>query len=122
MKRQFRTLAAILLLLWGAPSARAAENKPPSPARNSLSRARVDAGGRAALQQVISAVCLACATSAVGLWRGNRWCYRLAIGLIATNLVADVVNVVLGAALLVYLGSRRVRAFFRIPRADRLAF
>ena len=75
-------------------------------------------------------VCLACASAALGLWRGKRWGYWLAVGLLATNLAGDLINVLLGtepralvgvpvaAALLAYLATRRVREFFRnIPAA-----
>ena len=70
-------------------------------------------------------VCLACAAAALGLWRGKRWGYWLAVGLLATNLAGDLINVLLGtepraligvpvaAGLLVYLATRRVREFFR---------
>jgi uncharacterized membrane protein (DUF2068 family) len=73
---------------------------------------------------LLGVVCLACALSAVGLWKGRRWGHRLAFGVLAVNLVGDVVNSVLGTepravfgipvalALLVFLSSRRVRSFF----------
>jgi hypothetical protein len=74
-----------------------------------------------ALMCVVSA---ACASAAVGLWRGERWGYRLAFALLAVNLLGDVTNVLLGTepravvgvpvvvAILVFLLSRRVRRFF----------
>lgn len=80
---------------------------------------------------LLSVVCLACAAASTGLWRGARWGYRLAITLIAINLAGDAVNGVLGtepralagvpiaAALLFYLSSRRVRAFFLAAPARR---
>lgn len=37
-----------------------------------------------------------CAAAAVGLWRRARWGHNIAIGLIAINLLSDVVNAVLG--------------------------
>ena len=70
------------------------------------------------------AVCLACAASALGLWRGTRWGHRLAIGLLTINLLGDVANVLWGTepraavgvpvvvAILAFLMSRRVKAFF----------
>lgn len=69
-------------------------------------------------------VSVACASAAVGLWHGARWGYRLAIILLAINLLGDIVNVALGTepravvgvpivlALLAFLMSRRVRSFF----------
>ena len=73
---------------------------------------------------LMGAVCLACALAAVGLWRGARWGYWLAVSLLAINLLGDVLNVFLGTepravigipialAILAFLMSRRVRRFF----------
>ena len=74
---------------------------------------------------LLSTVSMLCATAAIGLWRGLRWGYWLAVGLILTNLLGNVINVVLGtepraivgvpiaAALLAYLiVSKKVRDFF----------
>ena len=73
---------------------------------------------------LLGVVCLACAFSAAGLWKGRRWGHRLAFGVLAVNLVGDVINAVLGTepravfgipvalALLGFLSSRRVRSFF----------
>jgi len=70
-------------------------------------------------------VSAACALASVGLWRGRRWGYRLAVGILAINLVGDLTNVLLGiepraivglpigALLLWFLASARVRSFFR---------
>ena len=61
----------------------------------------------------------------VGWFRRRMWGWRLAVGLIAAQLVGNVVNLFLGrvaegltgfviaAALLVYLLRRRVKSFFR---------
>jgi hypothetical protein len=69
-------------------------------------------------------VSLACAASAVGLWRGARWGHPLAMGLLVVNLVGDTMNVVLGiepraavgipiaGAIIAYLVTARVRRFF----------
>ena len=69
-------------------------------------------------------VCLACAATAFGLFRGARWGYRLGIVLLVINLLGDIVNFGLGiepraivgvpvvALLLWYLRSSTVRAFF----------
>ncbi len=68
---------------------------------------------------------VSCAAAAVGLWRGRRWGHRVAFVLIAINLIGDFVNVVLGIepraiigvpvalTILLYLGSGRVRLFFK---------
>ena len=69
---------------------------------------------------MLSAVCVA---TAVGLWRGARWGYLLAVTGLAVNIVGDSVNAVLGAepraalgipivlVLLWYLARPHVRAF-----------
>jgi uncharacterized membrane protein (DUF2068 family) len=74
---------------------------------------------------MLSSVSALCAAAAIGLWRGSKWGYWLAIGLMATNLIGDVTNVVLGTepraivgvpivtAILAYLLlSKTVRHFF----------
>jgi hypothetical protein len=75
-------------------------------------------------------VCVACALAAVGLWRGARWGYWLAVILLAINLLGDIVNVVLGTepraavgipivvAILALLMSKRAKRFFLL--ADRV--
>ena len=72
-------------------------------------------------------VCAACASAAIGLWRGARWGYRLAFALLTLNLLGDVTNFLSGTepravvgvpvvvAILVFLLSRRVRRFFKRP-------
>ena len=77
---------------------------------------------------LLAIVSLFCATAAIGLWRGSRWGHWLAICLIATNLIGDITNVVLGtepraiagipiaAAILLYLLSKKVRRSFRRMR------
>lgn len=79
-------------------------------------------GGWAPL--LLLAVSAACALTAAGLWRGRRWGYRLAVGMLLVNLGGDVVNVLLGtepravvgipivAALLALLARPRVRGSF----------
>jgi len=78
---------------------------------------------------LLATVCLACAISAVGLWR--RWLsgYLLAIGVLTVNLIGDSVTAVLrsdpitliglpvGTVLIYYLVRPRVRALF-VVRAD----
>ncbi len=78
---------------------------------------------------LLAVVCIACALSAIGLWRGRRWGHRLAAGVLAVNLAGDAANAILGIerraifgipvaiSLLAFLGSRRVRSFFDRPAA-----
>ena len=69
-------------------------------------------------------VSAACGAAAFGLWRGRRWGYRVATGLLVVNLIGDIANVVLGtepraivgipivALLLIYLFRPGVRRYF----------
>lgn len=73
---------------------------------------------------LLTTVSVFCAAAGIGLWRGARWGHRIAVGLIAVNLIADVTNVILGiepraivgvpiaAVILAYLMSTKVRRFF----------
>jgi uncharacterized membrane protein (DUF2068 family) len=73
---------------------------------------------------LLGVVCISCALAAAGLWRGARWGYWLAIALLVINLTGDVANTLSGtepkavigvpivAAILVFLMTKRVRAFF----------
>ncbi len=73
---------------------------------------------------LLATVSVFCAGAAIGLWRGSRWGHWLAVGLITLNLVADIINVLLGtepraivgvpiaAAILAYLMSKGVRDYF----------
>lgn len=77
---------------------------------------------------LLFAASVSCAAGAVGLWRSARWGHRVAVTLIAINLLSDVANSVLGAepravvgvpiasVLLLYLMSKRVREYFATPR------
>jgi uncharacterized membrane protein (DUF2068 family) len=70
-------------------------------------------------------VSVACAGAAIGLWRGRRWGYWLAIGVLGTNLIGDLANAVLrhdwltligvpiGGALLIYMSRSQVRSRFQ---------
>jgi uncharacterized membrane protein (DUF2068 family) len=70
-------------------------------------------------------VCIACTFTTVGLWRGRRWGYWLAVVMLLVNLAGNVVNVITGAepraivgvpivaAILVYLLRNRTRHHFR---------
>jgi len=73
---------------------------------------------------LLAIVCMACASSALGLWRARRWGHRLAIIVLGINLVGDATNALFGhdpraaigvpiaGALIAYLLSERVRRFF----------
>ena len=74
---------------------------------------------------LLGAVCAACATAAIGLWRLRGWGRWVAIGLLVTNLLGDTANAALGTepqaaagipvviVLLIYLARPAVRAAFR---------
>ena len=74
---------------------------------------------------LLSTVSIFCAAAAIGLWRRFKWGYWLAVGLISINLMANVINVVLGtepraiagipiaAAIVAYLMRKRIREGFR---------
>ncbi len=76
---------------------------------------------------LMAVVSIACASASVGLWRGRRWGYLLALALLTFSLLGDLANALLGieprawigvpiaALMLAYLGTRRVRAFFAAP-------
>ncbi len=73
---------------------------------------------------LLGIVCLACAASAYGFFRGRRWGFRLGVTLLLVNLTGDLINAALGiepraviglpvvALILWYLSSRKVRDFF----------
>jgi hypothetical protein len=73
---------------------------------------------------LMAAVSLACALAARGVWRRVRWGHRLALAILVVNLLGDVGNALLrgdtrtlvglpiGAGLIAYLLSPRVRARF----------
>jgi hypothetical protein len=78
------------------------------------------------LMGVVSA---ACATAAVGLWRGRRFGYLLGVALLAVSFLGDLANALLGeprawvgvpisAALLVLLTKRSVRDYFARRAAE----
>lgn len=97
---------------------------------------RLNPQAREALQSLgrwavalMGSVSLACALTAAGLWIGARWGQRLALTLLAVNLVGDVGNAVvrrdlrtllgvpIAAGLIAYLVSRRVRAYIESSAA-----
>ena len=45
---------------------------------------------------LMSGVCITCLLTAIGLWRGLRWGYLLAVVVLFINLVGDVINVIVG--------------------------
>jgi uncharacterized membrane protein (DUF2068 family) len=69
-------------------------------------------------------VAVACAGAAAGLWKGRRWGYRIALGLLSINLLGDVFNafvrgdwrtligIPIGGAMLAYLLSPAIRKCF----------
>ncbi len=73
---------------------------------------------------LMCAVCVACTSASIGLWRGARWGYRVAVVLLCINLLGDIANVVTGIepraavgipivlAILAFLMTRGVRRFF----------
>jgi uncharacterized membrane protein (DUF2068 family) len=78
---------------------------------------------------LMGTVSLACGLAARGLWCRARWGYRLALTILAVNLLGDVGNLLLhgdprtllglpiGAGLIAYLLRARVRAHFRTSTA-----
>ena len=73
---------------------------------------------------LLLAVSVICGMAAIGLWRRAAWGHKIAVSLIAFNLVGDVANTVMGTeprailgvpialAILIYLLSKKVRAAF----------
>ncbi len=71
-------------------------------------------------------VFVGCASAAVGLWRGARWGYWIALALLAINMLGDIVNVVTGTepraavgipiviVILAFMMTKRMRRFFAI--------
>ncbi|MEO7971144.1 MAG: hypothetical protein ABI698_07590 [bacterium] len=69
-------------------------------------------------------VSISCGLTAIGLWRRAAWGQKLAVALIAINLIGDIANTVMGTepraivgvpialALLIYLRSKKVRDSF----------
>ena len=69
-------------------------------------------------------VTFACATGAMGLWRGARWGYWIATAILIINTLVDFINLIsgterraiigipVGVLLLAYLVSQKARRFF----------
>ena len=64
------------------------------------------------------AVCIACIFTAVGLWRGRRWGYWLAVVILVINLGGNVVNVITGTEPRAVIGIPIVGAILALPRAE----
>jgi len=74
---------------------------------------------------LFTVVCLACAVAAIGLWRGARYGYAMAITVLTINSLGDLFNVISGTEpraiigipivilILAYLLTTKVRRFFR---------
>ncbi len=87
-------------------------------------RALTDLGAWGML--LMAAVAIACALAAIGLWIQAQWGRRLAIGILAINLLGDVMNAVtrgdlrtligipIGGAMIYYLLKSRTRAQFAV--------
>jgi hypothetical protein len=72
-------------------------------------------------------VAIACALAAIGLWIRARWGHRLAVTILAVNLLGDLFNALVlgdlrtligipvGGAMIFYLMSARTRAQFGRP-------
>jgi hypothetical protein len=79
---------------------------------------------------LMAIVSMACLGAAAGLWLGRRWGRGLAMAILVINAVGDMLNGTLGndrraligvpiaAALLYYLRTARVRAFFDAGERD----
>jgi uncharacterized membrane protein (DUF2068 family) len=73
---------------------------------------------------LMSAVFVACLLAAIGLWRGLRWGYWLAVGMLSINLIGNIINVAAGMEpraivgvpvvliLLIYLLRNKTRDYF----------
>lgn len=75
-------------------------------------------------------VSLACGFAAIGIWRQTSWGHRMALGVLAVNLLGDAFNALfrgdlrtliglpIGGALIVYLLRPSVRGRFKPARVD----
>jgi len=74
---------------------------------------------------LMSTVFVACLLTVIGLWLRLKWGYWLAMGMLAANLIGDIINVVNGTErraivgipivllLLLFLSRRKTREYFR---------
>jgi hypothetical protein len=73
---------------------------------------------------LMSAVCIACVCTAIGIWKRAEWGRRLACAGLAVNMLGDLTNAIvrsdprtliglpIAGALIAYLMSRRIRDYF----------
>ena len=78
---------------------------------------------------LMAVVAIACALAGIGLWIQTQWGRRLAVGMLAINLLGDVLNAVargdlrtligipIGGAMIFYLLRARTRAQFEVRSA-----
>ena len=78
---------------------------------------------------LMAVVAIACALAGIGLWIQTQWGRRLAVGMLAINLLGDVTNAVtrgdlrtligipIGGAMIFYLLRARTRAHFEVRSA-----
>ena len=79
---------------------------------------------------LMAVVCIACISTAIGLWRGVIWGYWFAVVMLVLNLVGDLVNGITGMQrkaiagvpvvllILVYLMRKRTRDYFSGNSSD----
>ena len=60
---------------------------------------------------LLLAVCAACLAAAIGLGRGARWGHRVAVTMIAINLIGDIANTVLGIEPRALIGRTNRRGY-----------
>src|SRR5947199_10573564 len=77
---------------------------------------------------LMAVVAIACALAGIGLWIQTQWGRRLAVGILAINVLGDVINAVtrgdlrtligvpIGGAMIFYLLRSRTRAQFEVRR------
>ena len=78
---------------------------------------------------LMALVAIACSLAAIGLWIQTQWGRRLAVGILAINLLGDVLSAVtqgdlrtligipIGGAMILYLLRPRTRAYFEVRSA-----
>jgi hypothetical protein len=73
---------------------------------------------------LMSVVFVACLLTLIGLWRGQRWGFGLALAMLIINLIGDIINVIAGTerralvgipivlVLIIYLLRSKTREYF----------